>query len=201
VIDFSYNGCTGLIAPGQVRSEITQLVKILKERKPVSIIEIGTYTGGSLFLFSSAAAPDAKITSVDLPQGEFGGGYPEWLAPFYGSFATEKQEVHLIRGDSHKDEILKKVKGVLGGRKVDFLFIDGDHTYKGVKRDFEACRKLVCRGGIIALHDIVVHPPETKCDVARFWEEVKKEYKTKDLVQDYNPDLPGFRHINPNAQV
>jgi len=49
----------------------------------------------------------------------------------------------------------------LNGEPLDFLFIDGDHTYEGVKRDFEMYSPLVRNGGIIAFHDIVKHPPET----------------------------------------
>jgi hypothetical protein len=37
--------------------------------------------------------------------------------------------------------------------KIDFLFIDADHSYEGVKLDFELYSKLVKKTGIIALHD------------------------------------------------
>ena len=37
---------------------------------------------------------------------------------------------------------------------MDFLFIDGDHSYEGAKQDFENYSKLVRPGGLIALHDI-----------------------------------------------
>lgn len=36
---------------------------------------------------------------------------------------------------------------------VDFVFIDGDHSYEGLRGDWEAWRKLVAPDGIIALHD------------------------------------------------
>jgi len=32
---------------------------------------------------------------------------------------------------------LKKIKAILRDKKVDFLFIDADHSYEGVKKDFE----------------------------------------------------------------
>lgn len=34
-------------------------------------------------------------------------------------------------------------------------------------------RKLVREGGIIALHDIISHPPETGCEVSKVWDEIK----------------------------
>jgi predicted O-methyltransferase YrrM len=47
---------------------------------------------------------------------------------------------------------------VLNEQNLDFLFIDGDHTYKGVKEDFEMYSPLVRKGGVIAFHDITKHP-------------------------------------------
>ena len=37
--------------------------------------------------------------------------------------------------------------------KIDFLFIDGDHSYEGVKSDFELYSKILAPNGIIMLHD------------------------------------------------
>lgn len=51
---------------------------------------------------------------------------------------------------------------------MDFLFIDGDHAYEGVKADFEMYSPLVRKGGLVALHDICVHPPEMDCHVDKF---------------------------------
>ncbi|MCS7366302.1 MAG: class I SAM-dependent methyltransferase [archaeon YNP-WB-062] len=67
---------------------------------------------------------------------------------------------------------------------MDFLFIDGDHTYEGVKKDFEMYSPLVRGGGIIAFHDIVQHPPETGCEVSGFWNEIKLRYKYREIVED-----------------
>ena len=49
---------------------------------------------------------------------------------------------------------LKKIKEVLNNGKIDFLFIDADHSYKGVKKDFKMYSPLVRLGGIIAFRDI-----------------------------------------------
>lgn len=37
--------------------------------------------------------------------------------------------------------------------KIDLLFIDGDHSYEGVKQDFELYSKLLSENGVIVLHD------------------------------------------------
>ena len=37
--------------------------------------------------------------------------------------------------------------------KIDLLFIDGDHSYEGVKLDFELYSKLLTPKGVVILHD------------------------------------------------
>jgi predicted O-methyltransferase YrrM len=37
--------------------------------------------------------------------------------------------------------------------KIDVLFIDGDHSYEGVKKDFELYSTLMSEKGIIIIHD------------------------------------------------
>lgn len=75
---------------------------------------------------------------------------------------------------------------------MDFLFIDGDHTYEGVKKDFEMYSSLVRRGGLIAFHDIVPHPLETGCEVNKFWNEIKYFYKYIEIVRDWNQGWAGI---------
>jgi len=76
-LTFTTSNSFPCIKPGQVKEEISDLLKILARRKPKSILEIGTAGGGTLFLFSRVSSPDAIIISIDLPGGQFGGGYPE----------------------------------------------------------------------------------------------------------------------------
>jgi hypothetical protein len=37
--------------------------------------------------------------------------------------------------------------------KIDYLHIDGDHSYEGVKKDFELYSKIMSENGIITIHD------------------------------------------------
>lgn len=37
--------------------------------------------------------------------------------------------------------------------KIDLLFIDGDHTYEGVKSDFDLYSKIMSERGVIMIHD------------------------------------------------
>ncbi len=161
------------IAPMQIRSEIVQLCMLVKELRPKTVLEIGTAKGGTLCLFTRLADPEARILSVDLPLGQFGGGYPAFKIPLYRSFATRRQHIELVRADSHSPHTLERVTQYFAGRAVDFLFIDGDHSYEGVSSDFSVFSRLVRPGGLIAFHDIVPGQSTGVGEVPRFWQDLK----------------------------
>jgi len=60
--------------------------------------------------------------------------------------------VTLIQGDSTHDSTINSV-GNLIKEPIDLLFLDGDHSYAGVKHDFENYSKYVKSGGFILLDD------------------------------------------------
>ena len=84
------------------------------------------------------------------------------------------------------------VKKTLERYKLEFLFIDGDHTYTGVKTDFEMYSKLVAKGGIIALHDIVPGSLEKVGGVPRFWNEIKHNFECLELVENWKQGGKGI---------
>ena len=180
------------VRPLQIKSEITQLAELVSGIRPRTALEIGTARGGTLFLFCRFADPDALIISVDLPEGEFGGGYRKWRHGIYERFASSGQTILLIRADSHSPATLDQVKGALGERSLDFLFIDGDHSYEGAKRDFEMYLPLVRPGGLVALHDIVPHPATTGCEVDRFWREIRDRFCSREIVEDPHQGTKGI---------
>ena len=190
ILDFAYSWCTGIIRPWQVRWEISELLKILEKHKPKVVLEIGTADGGTLFLWTRIADDDALVMSIDLPWRS--GGYPPWRIPLYKAFARGKQRIHLIKADSHDPATFRKVKEILGGKKIDFLFMDGDDRYEGVKKDFETYAPLVRDGGIIAFHDIIIYPPERGVGVNRFWNEIKHNYRYIEIVEDWGEDWGGI---------
>ena len=93
---FNYRGIT--ITTWQKKAEIASLLRLLEQSPPKRIAEVGTATGGTLFMLTQVAAPDATIVSVDLPGGRLGGAtssvrnrYPEWRARLYRGFGRENQ--------------------------------------------------------------------------------------------------------------
>jgi predicted O-methyltransferase YrrM len=173
-----------IFRPLQKLGEIRALVENVRALRPRIVLEIGTNNGGTLFLFCRAAALEATIVSLDLPGGLFGGGYSVLRTPYYKSFASSRQRVTLLRMNSHDPSARRAVRSAVGDRPIDFLFIDGDHTYAGVKQDFETYAPLVRPGGLIALHDIVPAPAELGIEVPRFWAEIKRQYDCQELIED-----------------
>ena len=97
-------------------------------------------------------------------------------------FCKKNQKLHLIRSNSHDIKTLKQVQNIIGKTKIDFLFIDGDQTYEGVKQDFEMYRRLVSKEGLIAFHDINPGPEEEVGEVPRLWQEIKKKYPNLEII-------------------
>jgi hypothetical protein len=81
---------------------------------------------------------------------------------------------------------------------LDILFIDGDHSYEGVKADFLAYSSMVRPGGLIAFHDIVSDNEARgrakslawSGGVPRFWNELKHLFDAAEYVE--NPEQDGY---------
>ncbi|HTV54706.1 MAG TPA: class I SAM-dependent methyltransferase [Terriglobia bacterium] len=186
LVGFAFNHC---ICPVQVYSELIEFMQTVASIKPSAALEIGTHRGGTLFLLCRLADPRAKIISTDLPHGRFGGGYKRVRIGLYRKFADEGQSLHLLRQDSHKQETVGCIKDILCGASLDYLFIDGDHSYEGVRHDFEVYSPLVRRGGLVAFHDIAGNGTQWGCGVPRFWSEVKSRYLYREIIA--NPKQEG----------
>ena len=163
----------------QERGEITQLTEYLLKKNPKNVMEIGSKFGGTFEILCNIAT--GKKISIDLPGGKHGG----WITkehPYLGDsyklrntyFKTNYTNTHMITGNSHhtntKDEVLK----ILNGDLLDFLFIDGDHSYYGVSTDWKLYKDLVRPGGSIAFHDIndTKHHRDLDVWVGKFWDEL-----------------------------
>jgi cephalosporin hydroxylase len=171
--------------------EFAPLVALVGSGAPRVVVEIGTASGGTFYAWCRAAAPDATLVSIDLPGGRFGGeAGPADVATLRG-YGRPAQELHFLRADSHDLKTRARLEEILDGRAIDFLMIDGDHTYDGVKRDFELYEPLVGAGKPVAFHDIVLHPDAPACQVDRFWNEIKGGRRYVEFVDGHAADQYG----------
>lgn len=169
--------------PMQIKSECIAFLELVQRNQPRSVIEIGTANGGSLFLIARASAGDARIVSVDMPGGPFGGGYRKIAIRMLRAARVARQDLRLIDGDSHDPATVATVKAFAA--PADLLFIDGDHTFDGVAADFANYSPLVKAGGMVAFHDIVPGPLSDVGEVPRYWTEVKNGYRHREFVEDW----------------
>jgi predicted O-methyltransferase YrrM len=168
------------IAPAQMRQELTRLAELARAERPLRVLEIGTGKGGTLYALAWASVPGANILSLDLTL------YPAERRFLYKTFVAERH-VAVWEADSHLDETRDRVAAHFHHEPLDLIFIDGDHTYDSVRRDYELYAPLVRENGIVAFHDIVTGPHDAVGDAPRFWREVRAELSgVLELVESWN---------------
>lgn len=153
----------------QKPGELAGLLALLVDRAPEVVLEIGSDHGGTLWAWQQLPSV-RRVLAVDLPLGGFHSGR-----------RLDTHGVEAVYGDSHKPETLGCLHELLGvgydesynaTPRVDFLFIDGDHTFDGVKADYEMYSPLVRPGGIVAFHDILTHPNMPYVAVDILWRQL-----------------------------
>jgi len=179
-------------------TELLRLYRRLLDVKPVRVVEIGTARGGTLYLWTQASAASARIVSVDLPSGPFGGGYRACRGPFYEAFPGPQQDLTLIRDNAHDATVRDRVAAAFGAEGVDFLFIDADHSLRGIRRSLLCYGPLVREGGLIALHDILENPRWPEIEIWKLWRHLRDlggAEEITDSLQSHRPLGIGLIHI------
>lgn len=166
----------------QLEEEFVPALEMVAAVEPRRIVEIGTCHGGSLFSWTQAAASDARIVSIDLPSGPGGGGYTAEYAPRFQQFCAPGQGMTCILADSTADSTVRGAREALGGEPIDFLFIDGDHSYEGASRDFELYGPMVRPGGLVMFHDIRHAENPERYGVHQLWNELSQQYSGVEFV-------------------
>lgn len=151
----------------QVADEIAPCIyAILSTGKPVkSYLEIGAAAGGTTFLFNYYFRPE-DIVLIDDNR------HPKAHVRHYILQDIKYTE---IIGDSHAPGTVDVLAAL--GLKFDIVFIDGDHSYPGVKADVKIYREFLKPDGFLIFHDSAV-----------------PEFGVKDVVAELKNDA-GFKFI------
>lgn len=131
-------------------------------------LEIGTHMGVSAVAIAGALSPEGRLLCVD-----------PWHAPTgktNSCFAICRRELRR-RGLAPRVTFLQGTSQEVEDRipaGLDFVFVDGDHSYAGLRTDWRIVEHRLAVGGIVCLHDTSVPEaqPERRYGAAEFYESV-----------------------------
>ncbi len=152
----------GLIPPRALHSpaEAAAIARLATGRRRV--VEIGVYEGASAVVLADTLGPDADLHLIDPFVDASGYALP----PGWGALAGATKRVvaraarrpgaprvhwHVARSD----DVGRGWQG-----PVDLVFIDGDHSEEGCRRDWELWHRHVVPGGVVAFHDARLSQPD-----------------------------------------
>lgn len=193
----------------QHRPELSALLDFLEEREPETVLEIGAFCGGTLYVWARALSTTTQVLAVDKPV---------WTDLVHDGrrslFPTfdRSVDIELLYGDSHEEGTRAAVGEALDG-EVDLLFVDGDHTYRGVRADFETYRGVLADDGVVAFHDVCRHARDAaerrerlaaradldpalvevgpdEWGVHELWAELRESHETREFLS--HPDQMGM---------
>jgi predicted O-methyltransferase YrrM len=110
-------------------------------------VEIGVFEGVSTCVIAESLARDGELIGIDpFFKGRLAICWGEIIARHKLRRARVYRKVKLIRSVSQ--DALGFIEGTF-----DFIFIDGDHSLDGIRRDWQGWSQRVARDGVILLHD------------------------------------------------
>ncbi len=150
--DMAWLFSSGIANRGIVRLNIAEAALLWKyaAKAERAMLEIGSRHGGSTCIIRGAN-PETPFTTIDR-------------APAHDPRCLEfLKDVSMVTGDS---------KIFPHEQTYDFAFIDGDHTYAGVKGDFDNLQCHLSEGATILFHDAVLGKCPSAPGVVQFTKEM-----------------------------
>jgi len=159
---------------------------LIRNLKPQRILCVGS-KGGFIPALCALACQDNDFGQVDFvdpgfgpedPQDKFWGGTGFWgkgdVKKHFSLFDLGKRiKHHQMTSSEFKKAYPKKI--------YDYIYLDGDHSYQGIKRDYQSFWPQLKKGGLMILHDIVAKGfyENSQCEygVYRFWQELSEKNK------------------------
>lgn len=134
--------------------ELLVLARLVKERQPRSLFEIGTFDGRTTMVLAANAPDDARVCTLDLPAGHS------------TAHSLDPAEQHLVEKPSSGARIsgapAQRVTQLYGDSATfdfstyacDFVFVDASHAYEYVLNDSRKALEMTREAhGLIVWHD------------------------------------------------
>ncbi len=132
--------------------------QIVKSNKNLVCVEIGSFLGASSCFICNAISRKSKLYCIDT-----WGNHAMKFSESDSEIANERDTYPEFRNNTlkYRSKIIElrewsnKAFHELQSREksIDFLFIDGDHSYESVKQDWDLYSSLLKPGAIVAFHD------------------------------------------------
>ena len=153
---------TAITSHGAVQqpTELATLLEILALSPPRVVLEIGADRGGTVWAWKQLPGPP-EVIAVDSYRG-----------PGMSAGPVNLHGAALVTGDSHDASTVARVHDILSTGRVDFLFIDADHSYEAVRADWQTYGPLLRPGGLAAFHDLRQHESMPPFGVDRLFNEI-----------------------------
>jgi len=126
------------------KTDMIYVCAIAKSVKAKAMFEFGTYMGRTTYNLARNS-PEARIVTLNLSP-EADPTYGPYLGLFFKG-KPESERITQIFADSRTFDTAQH-RG-----RFDFVFVDADHSYEGVKNDTEKALELLSENGVIVWHD------------------------------------------------
>ncbi|HYX81087.1 MAG TPA: class I SAM-dependent methyltransferase [Gemmatimonadales bacterium] len=147
------------VAPGFLTEREARFLALVAACAPAQgvIFEIGSFKGKSTVGLASIAQryglspvvtvdPHSGPAITDPDVGASGSSWDDFQASLRAAEVESAVEAHRAYSRDLAPD---------WNRPIRFLWIDGDHTYRGAKEDIDLFRRHLAPGAIVALHDVL----------------------------------------------
>lgn len=150
----------------QIPEEYIEYLWFLKNRKSEKYLNIGIGNDGS-FMVETYIQSDSLKRSVAVDNTSYGVFTNIENINYRINWLKENTNILIDFFNMNSIEYFKN-----NDEKFDTIFIDGDHSYDGVKLDYDYCLNLLNDNGVMIFHDIA----SLQCPgVVKLWNEIKNE--------------------------